>query len=86
MSTSVNSYQSTVKEGDVDNSWLHTQRGNCSPSPSTLTFLPADIYGGLYICAMASNMMKANLAPEYLAEAEAPASLNFSSLLHKQIK
>ena len=31
-------------------------------------------------------MMKANLAPEYLAEAEVPASLNFSSLLHKQIK
>ena len=35
---------------------------------------------------MASNMMKANLAPEYLAEAEASANLNFSSLLHKQIK
>ena len=31
-------------------------------------------------------MMKANLAPEYLAEAEAPASLNFSRLLRKQIK
>lgn len=65
--------------------------------PPRPLFLLADVYGGnpiffhlrlsyIYIHEIASNMMKANLAPEYLAEAEAPANLNFSSLLHKQIK